>query len=93
MLQRSHTKMVKNGASSNKTKFTFFRDYESLRASKSLFWLQSYGDFAKWVDFAYWWSCIGTGLRLQPAQQACLQDTPIRAEPILKYMAQLIEQY
>ena len=25
-----------------------------------------------WVDFAYWWSCNGKGLRLQPAQQACL---------------------
>ena len=23
------------------------------------------------VDFAYWWSCIGKGLRLQPVQQAC----------------------
>ena len=23
-------------------------------------------------DFAYWWSCIGKGLRLQPFQQACL---------------------
>ena len=33
---------------------------------------KSYGDFAEWVDFAYWWSFIGKGLRLQPAQQACL---------------------
>ena len=24
------------------------------------------------MDLAYWWSCIGKGLRLQPAQQACL---------------------
>ena len=23
-------------------------------------------------NFAYWWSCIEKGLRLQPAQQACL---------------------
>ena len=23
-----------------------------------------------WTDFAYWRSCIGKGLRLQPAQQA-----------------------
>ena len=23
-------------------------------------------------DFAYWWSCIGEGLRLQPVQQDCL---------------------
>ena len=27
--------------------------------------------FTEWVDFAYWWSCIGKGLRLQPAQHAC----------------------
>ena len=26
----------------------------------------------KWMDFAYWWSFIGKGLSLQPAQQACL---------------------
>ena len=25
----------------------------------------------KGLDFAYWWSCIRKGLRLQPAQQAC----------------------
>ena len=24
----------------------------------------------EWLDFAYWWSCIGKVLRLQPAQQA-----------------------
>ena len=29
----------------------------------------SKGDFAEWVDFASWWSCIGKGLRLHPAQQ------------------------
>jgi hypothetical protein len=25
---------------------------------------------AEWVDFAHWWSFIGKGLLLQPAQQA-----------------------
>ena len=25
------------------------------------------------MDFACWWSCFGKGLRLQPAQQACLR--------------------
>ena len=29
-------------------------------------------NFAELVDYAYWWSFIGKGLRLQPAQQACL---------------------
>ena len=30
------------------------------------------GDFAETMDFANWWSFIRKGLRLQPAQQACL---------------------
>ena len=30
-----------------------------------------YDHFTEGVDFAYWWRCIGKGLRLQPAQQAC----------------------
>ena len=29
------------------------------------------------VDFAYWWSFIGKGLRLQPAQQACFFYFPV----------------
>ena len=40
------------------------------RASKLHYWFKSYGDFAEWVDFAYWWNFIGKGLRLQPEQQA-----------------------
>ena len=40
-------------------------------ASKSHNWFKSYGDFAELVDFAHWWSFIGKGLLLQPAQQAC----------------------
>ena len=27
----------------------------------------SYNNFSECVDFAYWWSCIGKALRLQPA--------------------------
>ena len=34
-------------------------------------WFKGYIHFTEGVDFAYWWSCIGNGLRLQPAQQAC----------------------
>ena len=52
--------------------FQFFDNSKSPRASKSYYWFNSYDDFAEWVDFAYWLSCIGKGLRLQPAQQACL---------------------
>ena len=39
--------------------------------SHKIDYVTSYGDFAEWMDFAYWWSCIEEGLRLQPAQQAC----------------------
>ena len=23
--------------------------------------IKSYSDFAEWLDFAFWWSCIGNG--------------------------------
>ena len=35
-------------------------------------WFRSNGNFTEGVDMAYWWSCIGKGLRLQTAQQAYL---------------------
>ena len=35
------------------------------RASKSHHWFKRYGPFTEGVDFAYWWSYIGKGLRLQ----------------------------
>ena len=34
--------------------------------------VQNYGNFGELVDFAFWWSCIGKCLCLQPVQQACL---------------------
>ena len=46
---------------------------KSRRASKSHQWFKSYSHFTEGVNLAYWWSCIGKGLRLQPAQQACLK--------------------
>ena len=49
------------GASSHKTNY-INRYSKSWRASKSLYWFKSYGNFAERVDFAYWWSCIGKGL-------------------------------
>jgi hypothetical protein len=27
------------------------------------YWFTSYQDFVEWVNFAYWWRCIGKGLR------------------------------
>ena len=44
---------------------------KSWKATKLHHWFKSYGHFIEGVDFAYWWSCIGKGLRLQPPQQAC----------------------
>ena len=40
--------------------------------SHTVLWFTNYGNFAEWLDFAFWWSCNGKGLCLQPAQQACL---------------------
>ena len=66
-LQCRHAQRVVDGALSHKIDWV----RKSQRPSKSHFWFKSYRDFAELVDFAYWWSCIGKGLRLQPAQQAC----------------------
>ena len=58
------------------------------RPSKLHYWFKSYGDYAEWVNFAHWWSFIGKGLCLQPAQQACLDKlpkwtpTPMEMKPI-----------
>ena len=43
----------------------------SPRAPKLHYWFKSYKHFAEWLGFACWWSCIGKGLSLQPAQQPC----------------------
>ena len=48
---------------------------KSRRPLKLHRWFKSYGHFIKGVDFSYWWSFIGKGLRLQPAKQACLDPT------------------
>ena len=45
--------------------------FKSQRTYKYLHWLKSYGYYAEWVDFAYWWSCIRKDLRVQLVQQAC----------------------
>ena len=36
--------------------------------------VQKLRPFQLGVDFAYWWSCIGKGLRMKPVQQACFLD-------------------
>ena len=45
------------------------------RASKLHHWFKSYGHFTNELDFAYRWSCIGKGPRLQPTQQACFYNS------------------
>ena len=75
-LRRRHAITVADGAVSHKI------DYGTIvlkilfpkGPSKLHYWFKSYDDFAEWVDFAHWWSSIGKGLRLQPVQQACLQN-------------------
>ena len=54
--------MVEDGAFSHKIDYVnFLGDSKSRRASKLHYWFKSYGYFAEWVDFAYWWSFSGEG--------------------------------
>ena len=55
-LWRRHAFMVEDGAFSHKICYNFQGDSKSGRASKLYNWFKSYGDFAEWVDFVYWWS-------------------------------------
>ena len=50
--------MVGDGAFSHKIDYI---------ASKSHHWFKSYGNFAEWVDFAYWWSFSGGGSAINGA--------------------------
>ena len=65
--------MIEDGACSHEIDYVtiFLGDSKSQKVSKLHYWFKSYGDFAEWVNFAYWRSFIGKGLLLQPAQQAC----------------------
>ena len=48
---RRHALIVEDGSFSHKIDFVLH------------YWFKSYGNIAEWVDFDYWWSCIGKGLR------------------------------
>ena len=52
----------------------FFRRFQIPKGTQIELLILKFGDFAEWVGFAYWWSFIGKGLRLQPAQQACFRS-------------------
>ena len=41
--------------------FSFFFFF-NIMVTKCDHLFKSYGNFAEWVDFAYWWNCIGNGL-------------------------------
>ena len=53
--------MVEDGAFSHIMCYNFLGDSKSQRTSKSHYWFKRDGDFAEWVDFAYWWSFSGKG--------------------------------
>ena len=58
-LRCRHAQTVQNGASSHKTNYIdIFSEILNLKG----YWFKRYGYFSEWVDFAYWWSCIGKGL-------------------------------
>ena len=63
-LRCRHAQMIKNCASSHKTNYIdIILEILNLEEHfKLLYWFKSYGACAKWVDFSYWWSCIGKGL-------------------------------
>ena len=61
--------MVGDGAFSHK--IGWVKKFLEILNLKGLYWFKSYSNFAEWLGFAYWWSFIKKGLRLQPAQQAC----------------------
>ena len=83
-LWRHHAQTVRDSI------FSYKRDYVTMIKNflypeghpKFLQWFKSYGHFTDRLDLAYWWSCIGKALRLQPAQQACSNtDTTYNTTP------------
>ena len=66
--------MVADGAFSHKIDYvTIFQEIQNPEGNPNrITGSKVMAIFAEWVDFTYWWSFIRKGLRLQPAQQACL---------------------
>ena len=67
-LRRRHALLVQDGAFSHKIDCVKMLS-EILKGIQIALLVQELWQFAEWVDFAYWWSCIGKGLRLQCAEQ------------------------
>ena len=69
--------MVINGASNHKIDYVAqVQDIPILKDIKSQNWLKSYGHFAKWVNVAHWWSCVGKNL------QSTGRGYPVQFAPI-----------
>ena len=52
--------MVEDGAFSHKIDYVAIV-LKILNLAGHHYWFKSYGDFAEWVDFTYWWSFSGGG--------------------------------
>ena len=77
--------MVEDGAFSHKIDFVkFFWEILNPEGQQNR---KNYGDFAEWVDFAYWWSFIGEGSAINGATPSSLtrtrQGSPIDNRPLL----------
>ena len=71
VVKRRQAQMVWHGAPIHKKdSVTQVIEFKISNNIKLHHWLKIYGLFAKWVEFAFWWSYIGKSLSLQPAQQA-----------------------
>ena len=57
------------------------------RSSKLLYWFKRYGDFAEWVDFAYWWSCIWKGLPCSQHSRLVFKRHPINDVLICRFIS------
>ena len=68
-LRHRHALMISDGAVNKKIYYVII--FWEILNPKGHYWFKSYGNFAEWVVCAHWWSSIGKGLRLEPAQQAC----------------------
>ena len=58
---RRHALTVGDGTSCHKVDYV--SQVKDILNLKGHHWFKSYSHLTEWVDFAYWWSCIGKGLR------------------------------
>ena len=85
-LRRRHALIVDNGAFIHKIDYVtmFFGDSKSRLAFKSLNGFNRYGNFAEWVDFAYWWSFSGGGSAIIGATPSSLKSMQLSGKLLAK---------